>query len=104
MNYTYPYDEFDYFHINTLLENSDIKLITYELSPYVDVIVEREENTENVKLYLKVCEYKLYTLIVHPETIPDYFYQFKYDVSRRLKNLNRHIDTALNASLGEYKT
>ena len=54
MNYTYPYDEFDYFHINTLLENSDIKLITYELSPYVDVIVEREENTENVKLYLKV--------------------------------------------------
>ena len=49
-------------------------------------------------------EYKLYTLIVHPETIPDYFYQFKYDVSRRLKNLNRHIDTALNASLGEYKT
>lgn len=27
-----------------------------------------------------------------------------YDVSRRLKNLNRHIDTALNVSLGEYKT
>lgn len=103
MNYTYPYDEFDEFHINSLLENSDIKMITYELSLYVDVIVEREENTEAVKLYLKVYEYKLYTLTVYPEVISDYFYQFKYDVSRRLKNLNRHIDTALNVSLGEYK-
>ena len=50
---------------------------------------------------LKVCDKDICEMQVSYDNFETHFYAFKYDVSRRLKNMQRHIDKALDVSLGE---
>lgn len=94
---TFEYNDFDTWYVKDHLDIAS-KLI-YELAPYVKVIAFKED--DKITMYLEVCESKLYTLYISDEKFEKHFYEFKYDVSRRMKNIHRHIGKALDVSLGE---
>lgn len=98
---TLEYSDFNSWEIQGMFSCNENLKIEYDLSPYVKVHVSCCKEEERYIMTLKICDKDICEMQVSYDNFETHFYAFKYDVSRRLKNMQRHIDKALDVSLGE---
>lgn len=98
---TLEYSDFYPWEIQDILSCNEKLKLEYELSPYVKIYISTCKEEERYIMTLKVCDKNICEMQVSYENFEKSFYEFKYEVSRRLKNMQRHIDKALDVSLGE---